>query len=118
MPARLEAWLAHPHDPATVGAPDDLLARVADVAVEQAKRAATAARQLKATANPSQEVIAEARRQSDWLLAMPALLLRPAPRPGGPGTLRRRRAAAGEEPEPEAYPQRTESISFSATLRR
>ena len=64
-----------------------------------------------------------AREQTDLLLALPALLLRPAPRDEGPAPARRRGARSPPDPgedaaEPSTRPAGTDAISFSATLRK
>ena len=72
----------------------------------------------------AQTDIDAARVYTDMLLALPALLLRPAKRPG-PNTQRRHReeqyssaSPAAPSSDEAAYPQGKDSISFSAILRR
>ena len=97
---------------------DDLLARTADVVITQTRRAVTAVRRLMAFASHTQEEIDAARAQSDLLLALPALLLRPVPRAATAATRRRSGADAEDAPELHAHPRGANSVSFSATLRR
>ena len=78
----LDDWLAHPQEPAIVGVPDDLLARAADTVITHTRKAVTAVRQLAMLSSHAQTDIDAARVYTDMLLALPALLLRPAKRPG------------------------------------
>ena len=120
----LDDWLAHPQEPAIVGVPDDLLARAADTVITHTRKAVTAVRQLAMLSSHAQTDIDAARVYTDMLLALPALLLRPAKRPGLITQRRHREeqysSASPAEPSSDeaAYPQGKDSISFSAILRR
>ena len=70
-----------------------------------------------AYASHTQEEIDAVRAQSDLLLALPALLLRPVPR-AATAAPRRRSGDAEDAPELHAHPRGANSVSFSATLRR
>ena len=104
--------------------PDDLLARAADTLITHTRNAVTAVRQLGMLSSHAQIEIDAARTHTDMLLALPALLLRPAKR-SEPTAHRIRRddqyssvSPAAPSSDEAAHPQGTDNISFSAVLRR
>ena len=54
---RLRKCLEHPRTHSVCSAPDDLMARVADAVIVQARAATTALRNLRSVANPPEEQV-------------------------------------------------------------